>query len=372
MRQTHWQSPLHRIEQWTGSHFRPAELWEVGTYILVRHHGADTVCDRLSFERNYLETFQLQKDEVEQVNFRGAPAPAPAPTCNSPGSEDVEMDSPDQECAEPQINTNDATDDEDFLRYLDRLRQTQGDDTESIHDSGSVDDELDNDEQVQDSDEGMASIEPYLPSSSSAGGNTDRADAGWLGSTGRAPSVPQSDALNNTYVRIVHTNGIHHLALVSCPCQGQEMLPLDLVACRLVPASLVHIRTLFSTQVLDYFRLCNLELKASAYQFYQLIRRLTMAVAPASVINLYHELRRMSRLWRWMKKLKWAGYGHNKQDPQNPPPGALVNFCPACPQPGVNLPDNWKDDANRQAHNFRDFHVVLTLFQVCFPEILRS
>ncbi|KAF8815488.1 hypothetical protein BYT27DRAFT_7033672, partial [Phlegmacium glaucopus] len=28
------------------------------------------------------------------------------------------------------------------------------------------------------------------------------------------------------------------------------------------------------------------------------------------------------------------------------------NFCPACPQPGVNLAENWKDDVNRQQHRF--------------------
>src|ERR1700735_3253399 len=28
---------------------------------------------------------------------------------------------------------------------------------------------------------------------------------------------------------------------------------------------------------------------------------------PAAVVDLYNEFRRMSRLWRWMKKLKWAG-----------------------------------------------------------------
>jgi hypothetical protein len=100
---------------------------------------------------------------------------------------------------------------------------------------------------------------------------------------------------------------------------------------------------------MDYFQLCNLELKASAYQFYQLIRRLTRPIGNAEIVNLYHEFRRMSRLWRWMKKLKWAGYGHNKQDPLNPPAGSLANFCPTCPQPGKNLPDDWKNDPNRSA-----------------------
>ena len=160
-------------------------------------------------------------------------------------------------------------------------------------------------------------------------------------------AVPTADALNNSYIRVVHTNGIHHMAMVTCQCQGEHRIPLDLVTSNLLPTSFTNIRTLFTVQVLDYFRLCNLELKASAYQFYQLIRRLTSPMRPAKVVNLYHELRRMSHLWRWMKRLKWAGYGHNQQDPLNPEPGTLANFCPACPQVGINIPENWKDDANQ-------------------------
>ena len=162
---------------------------------------------------------------------------------------------------------------------------------------------------------------------------------------------PQTDALNNAYVRVVHTNGIHHLAMVTCRCRGFDTLPIDLVASQFLPASFVNIRTLFSTQLLGYFRLCNLELKASAYQFYTLLRRLTNPGAPADVVDLYNEFRRMARFWRWMKKLKWAGYAHNGKDPMNVEPGGLATFCPACPQPNINLPSDWKDDVNRYAQS---------------------
>ena len=135
--------------------------------------------------------------------------------------------------------------------------------------------------------------------------------------------------------------------MVTCVCHGSELLPMDLVACRLVPASFVNIRTLFSVQLLDLFRLCNLELKASAYQFYQLLRRLTRPMDPAAVIDLYNEFRRMSRLWRWMKKLKWAGVGYNGKTTTDVKSGELANHCPACPQPNVNIPENWKSDSNR-------------------------
>jgi hypothetical protein len=32
---------------------------------------------------------------------------------------------------------------------------------------------------------------------------------------------------------------------------------------------------------------------------------------------------------------------------EDPGPRELAIFCPACPQPGVNLPDDWKDDPKR-------------------------
>ena len=77
--------------------------------------------------------------------------------------------------------------------------------------------------------------------------------------------------------------------MVSFHCQGYDTFTLDLFAAQLPPASFKRIKTLFTAQILDMFRLCNLELKASAYQFYQLLRRLTEPTAPAGVLNLYRE-----------------------------------------------------------------------------------
>jgi hypothetical protein len=181
---------------------------------------------------------------------------------------------------------------------------------------------------------------------------------------------PKSDGLNNAYVRVIHINGIHHIGMVSCSCRGQDEIPLDLLASRLVPASFIRIRTIFTAQLLDYFRLCNLELKASAYQFYQLVRRLTLPLGESEMVNLYHEFRRMSRLWRWMKKLKWAGYGHNKQDPVYPAPGSLSVFCPTCPQPTKNLPKDWKLDKNRYSSSIFFIFIFISKTlkkKICLP-----
>ncbi|KAG2066885.1 hypothetical protein BDR04DRAFT_1028962, partial [Suillus decipiens] len=50
--------------------------------------------------------------------------------------------------------------------------------------------------------------------------------------------------------------------------------------------------------------------------------------------------------WRQLKTMKWHGFGHRSDDPKA---GDLALFCPACPQPGINMSmsgddsfDDWK------------------------------
>ncbi|KAF8169238.1 hypothetical protein BJ912DRAFT_862222 [Pholiota molesta] len=234
MRSLHVDNPFHVIQRWTGTYFRRAELWEVGTYILVRHH-------------------------------QGQPS--------------------------LRISTN--------------------------------------------------STEIFGKISAPKG-------YGRAGISSQCSAATATDSLQNAYVRIVHTNGVHCLAMVSCQCQGSTQLPLDLVASRLWPTSFHTIRTLFTNHLLRYFRLCNLELKASAYQFYMLLRRLSNPIAPGDVPDLYREFRRLSRLWRWTKKLRGAGFGHNGKDPMHVDRGELANYCPACPQPGKNLRSDWKSDVDHR------------------------
>lgn len=308
MRQSHRENPFHRIQRWNGGYFRSAALWEVGTYLLVQHHTGEQICDTLKLCCNNLEKVEERRDIAEQEHLnreRIMPGmghiPSPGPRSetffedNDISYADVEEDDPDGE--------------DDF---------DGGSDVEDEH-------ELEN---------------PYLHTADAdAGASADAGSSFTFGNVG-------------TYVRVVHSNGLHHIAMINCLCHGEDILPLDLFASQLLPASLKRIKTLFTAQVLDIFRLSNLELKASAYQFYQLLRRLTNPGAPNDVLNLYREFRRMSRLWRWMKKLKWAGYAGSLKNVNEVRSGELAIYCPACPQPGVNIPDNWKENSDRCAFQF--------------------
>jgi hypothetical protein len=51
---------------------------------------------------------------------------------------------------------------------------------------------------------------------------------------------------------------------------------------------------------------------------------------------------RMMREWRFLKMMKRAGRGHDPAGIAATKPGECAVLCPACPQPGINLPEDWK------------------------------
>lgn len=48
------------------------------------------------------------------------------------------------------------------------------------------------------------------------------------------------------------------------------------------------------------------------------------------------------REWRHLKLLQRAGRGHDPAGIEGTEEGSLAVECPACPQPGRNLPDGWE------------------------------
>jgi CxC2 like cysteine cluster associated with KDZ transposases len=365
MRETHMESPLHQIQAWTGSFFRSAELWEVGVYILLRHSTGPPLCQWLQFQQEMLERFQREKDASElpeQHTYEGLD--------NDMSGHRTPTDDP----PSPELQRDDHSFEADLEVEADLTRQLNGlyqrrHGTDEYH--GQAEDVLeeDDDEGLDDEDDerpdhaGLdylpTTLEPGITNSALAR-EADEAETGAAGEaasgsnlnvgpsfSAEAAAVPRTDAFSNHYVRVVHINGIHHLALVYCACGGREATHCNLMAERLMPTSFTRYRTLFTHAVLDDFRLANLECKASAYQYFQKLRRHSSPMFLESVPNLYTELRRMSRIWRWLKKLKWAGFGHKDGETTEANPGELANFCPACPQPGINVAEAWTDDPQR-------------------------
>ena len=331
MRVTHIDNPLHHIEMWTGRYFRRAELWQVGLYIMIPHHTGERLCAGLKWNQTLLNGFQVSHDAREQTELtRGWPT-GPfhhrAESCGTSGHGD------DHENVEGDVDPLDSA------GVAPEATPELG--------TGNGEEGPEMDEINEDPDVPLNPPPDYFPSN--FGIPKPHNDASWTVDmdTEMDTEMPRADALDNPFVRVIDTNGVHSIAVVSCACRGRENTHSDLMASRLIPTSFARYRTMFTHAVLDDFRVSNLECKVSAYQYFQKLRRLSSSMQPDSVPNLYHELRRMSRVWRWLKKLKWAGTGCSSGDNVIPTAGGLANFCPTCPQPAINLPDDWQLDPNR-------------------------
>ncbi|KAG1870329.1 hypothetical protein F4604DRAFT_1881284 [Suillus subluteus] len=116
---------------------------------------------------------------------------------------------------------------------------------------------------------------------------------------------------------IIDKSGVHRLEIRCCDC----------------PNALSR-KTAFTFRVLDDFLLDNLECGTSAMNYYSKLRRMTSSMFPHLVPDRYRELMRVARQWRQLKTMKWHGFGHRSDIPST---GELALFCPACPQPGINV-----------------------------------
>ena len=55
----------------------------------------------------------------------------------------------------------------------------------------------------------------------------------------------------------------------------------------------------------------------------------------------------MVREWRAVLMMKRGGRGHDVGGVAQTGQGELAVLCPACPQPGINLPPDWKHAEKR-------------------------
>jgi hypothetical protein len=192
----------------------------------VEHHTNIAVCEALKFQTAFLEKLQVKKDEEEQdkISKMHSASGLGSATCHAADSFDAPVVECHDELGEDHEDMEQGVmSDVDFLHWLDTCHENRTELDNLGH--GDFTDGTD----IDDGDAAEVDIPGFIeyldPSNRSslqdADADVDCTDHG---------STPKADALNNTYVRIVHTNGIHHLAMVTCLCCGEHNVPLDLVA----------------------------------------------------------------------------------------------------------------------------------------------
>lgn len=149
-------------------------------------------------------------------------------------------------------------------------------------------------------------------------------------------------------ITVVDITGIHEIRTRFCRCGPLENNPLShqLLNMGLFPSSMKRTRTVFTFRLLEDFHLSNMEGKVSAFKYYSKLQRLTSNAFPSMVTDRYRELLRALRQWRDIRARQRAGVPFEPEDSEIPL-GGLGLFCAACPQPDVNLPQDWMADSNR-------------------------
>ncbi|KAH7909550.1 hypothetical protein BJ138DRAFT_1197507 [Hygrophoropsis aurantiaca] len=160
-------------------------------------------------------------------------------------------------------------------------------------------------------------------------------------SVGQACLWPRPAACDDFVV--IDCHGIHEVALDFCGCPSGLTRATQLLRSRWYPATIREPATAATFAVLDQFILLNFESKASSYEFYHSIARRTDNTGLSPLRDRYQAFMRMTHEWRNIKSLKRAGRGHDPEGIEATKAGQLAVLCPACPQPGMNIPDNWED-----------------------------
>ncbi|TDL23120.1 hypothetical protein BD410DRAFT_721379 [Rickenella mellea] len=142
---------------------------------------------------------------------------------------------------------------------------------------------------------------------------------------------------------VVHTNGIHHVAVNFCGCPTTSAVTKrqQLMRKQWFPASQELPKTCCTFRVLEVFHIMCLQSKMSAYDFYHALAKLTDISGVGDLKDRYKIFLRLSRQWIHLNLLKRGGRGHDATGVSGTSPGELATLCPACPQPGLNVPETW-------------------------------
>ncbi|KAG2362627.1 hypothetical protein BDR07DRAFT_1451060 [Suillus spraguei] len=136
-------------------------------------------------------------------------------------------------------------------------------------------------------------------------------------------------AFNDDFV-FIDANGIHEIGLDFCGCTTSQTHTRQLLRAGWFPSTSTNPRTATTFHVLYQYHILSFESKASAYEFYHSLDR-------------YESFMCMVREWCHLVMLKRSGCGHDPSGVAGTSEGQCAVLCPACLQPGKNLPDNWQD-----------------------------
>ena len=185
--------------------------------------------------------------------------------------------------------------------------------------------------------------------------------------TEKDPKRARISKSGNELLTVVNQTGVFLMDVLLCICPNAGEKDEQLLHTGLFPSSFKQTETAFTFSVLDEYLRDNLECKTTAQQYYSKLQIITNRMFPHNVPvcdlpmsichdfmllqNLYKQLLRASWQWRDLKHRMESGLAY-AQDTDHPIDGSMAIFCPACPQPGINLSDDWQKCYNQYDLSF--------------------
>jgi hypothetical protein len=123
---------------------------------------------------------------------------------------------------------------------------------------------------------------------------------------------------------VLHTNGIHDVAIQYCGCSRAIPNHIQLLRRRFYPASQINVKTCATFELLDMQHKLSLTTKAAMYDFYRVLEKLTNNTGVGVPKSRYRALYHMSLQWQHLKMLKWAGRAHDLSGVAGTVAGALA------------------------------------------------
>lgn len=143
--------------------------------------------------------------------------------------------------------------------------------------------------------------------------------------------------------KVLHTTGIHDVALDYCGCERQIPHHAQLLRQGWYPASHKVPVTCATFRLLEFLHLLSLCLKVSIYDFYRTLERTSVNMGISILKSRIKMLMRMKLQWAHLKMLKRGGRAHADNRVAATKPGELAVLCPSCPRPGINLLEGWEN-----------------------------
>ncbi|KAG2066498.1 hypothetical protein BDR04DRAFT_1129977 [Suillus decipiens] len=143
------------------------------------------------------------------------------------------------------------------------------------------------------------------------------------------------------------------MAVDFCACKTSQMHTRQLLHMGWFPSTSVDPRTEATFQVLQHYQILSFKSKTSAYEFYRSLVRIS---DNTGLVKKDHYEPFM------LMMLKRFGRGHDPAGMSGTKEGKCAVLCPACPQPGKNLPPDWKEASKAKQWLYSLFIAINTNF----------